>query len=65
MLKRYLEISDVDKIMIDELSFSGLIRKGNEKGLLLSAGLNGNYIERLEMQLVMLIMKIKQIMYFK
>lgn len=36
MLKRFLEMTEPASSSIDELSFPGLIRKGNEKGLLLS-----------------------------
>lgn len=36
MLKRYLEMSEPASNTIDELSFPGLIRKANERGLLLS-----------------------------
>lgn len=36
ILKRYLELSEPTGSLIDELSFSNLIRKGSEKGLLRS-----------------------------
>lgn len=36
MVKRHLELVEADKASIDELAFPNLIRKANEKGLLLS-----------------------------
>ncbi len=36
MLKRYLEMNEPTSELIDSLNFSDLIRRGNEKGLLLN-----------------------------
>lgn len=37
MLKRYLEMTEPNSSIIDEMSFPNLIRTGSEKGLLLNA----------------------------